>query len=100
MAKKKKDSLKYGEAREKLEEILKEIESEEVDVDDLADRVKEAAELIQLCRKKLQSTRLEVEKVVAEMELEEPEESGEPGGPKEDGDEQGDGEASGEDVPF
>jgi exonuclease VII small subunit len=38
-------------------------------VDDLAERVKEAAQLIQLCRKKLQKTRLEVEKVVAQMGL-------------------------------
>lgn len=71
MTRKKKDSLKYGEARDRLEEILKEIEGNEVDVDDLSERVKEAAELIQLCRKKLQKTRLEVEKVVAEMDLDE-----------------------------
>lgn len=73
MAAKKKDSLKYGEAREKLEKILKEIEGNEVDVDDLTDRVKEAAQLIQVCRKKLSKTRVEVEKVVAEMGLEEDE---------------------------
>ena len=73
MAAKKKDSLKYGEAREKLEKILKEIEGNEVDVDDLTDRVKEAAQLIQVCRKKLSKTRVEVEKVVAEMGLDEDE---------------------------
>ena len=73
MAAKKKDSLKYGEAREKLEKILKEIEGNEVDVDDLTDRVKEAAQLIQVCRKKLSKTRVEVEKVVAEMGLKEEE---------------------------
>ena len=93
MAKKKKDSLKYGEAREKLERILKEIESEEVDVDDLADRVKEAAELIMLCRKKLQNTRLEVEKVVAEMDLEDEENLEEKEPHHSD-------EGSSEDVPF
>jgi len=63
--------LKYGEAKEKLEKILKEIEANEVDVDDLAEQVKEAAVLIQVCRKKLQNTRQEVEKVVAEMGLDE-----------------------------
>ena len=64
MPKKKKDSLKYGEARKRLEQILKDIEGSEVDVDDLSEMVKEAAELIQLCRKKLEKTRVEVEKVV------------------------------------
>jgi len=76
MAAKKKDNLKYGEARERLEAILREIEGNEVDVDDLGKQVKEAARLIQLCRKKLEKTRLEVEKVVGEMNLEEAEESG------------------------
>jgi exodeoxyribonuclease VII small subunit len=79
MAAKKKDSLKYGEAREKLEQILKEIEGNDVDVDDLTDRVKEAAMLIQVCRKKLSKTRVEVEKVVAEMDLEEEEKQAPPG---------------------
>ena len=69
MGTKKKDNLKYGEARQRLEEILKEIEYSEVDVDDLAVRVKEAAHLIQVCREKLEKTRLEVEKVVSRMDL-------------------------------
>ncbi|MHC4941394.1 MAG: exodeoxyribonuclease VII small subunit [Planctomycetota bacterium] len=73
MAGKKKDSLKYGEARDRLEEILREIEGNEVEVDELGERVKEAAKLIQLCRKKLEKTRAEVEKVVGEMKLEDKE---------------------------
>ena len=78
MSGKKKGSLKYGEARRRLEEILKEVEGNEVDVDDLADRVKEAAGLIRLLREKLEKTRMEVEKVVGELEPEEDVE-GEPG---------------------
>ncbi|MFH1999416.1 MAG: exodeoxyribonuclease VII small subunit [Planctomycetota bacterium] len=69
MTAKKKDSLKYGEAKEKLEKILREIEGDEVDVDDLGEKVKEAAQLIQVCREKLQKTRIEVEKVVSDMAL-------------------------------
>ncbi|MBU0753990.1 MAG: exodeoxyribonuclease VII small subunit, partial [Planctomycetes bacterium] len=76
MAGKKKDNLKYGEARERLEAILREIEGNEIDVDDLGKQVKEAAQLIQLCRRKLDKTRLEVEKVVAEMALAEEETAG------------------------
>jgi exodeoxyribonuclease VII small subunit len=92
MAKKKKDNLKYGEARDKLEEILKAIDGDEVDVDDLAEKVREAAELIHVCRKKLQKTRVEVEKVVGEMNLEEDD-------PATDTGEEEEGEA-GDDAPF
>jgi exodeoxyribonuclease VII small subunit len=98
MAGKKKDSLKYGEARDRLEEILREIEGNEVEVDELGERVKEAAKLIQLCRKKLEKTRAEVEKVVGEMKLEEKEAPGkdDPGEVSEDADEE-DGSS---DAPF
>ena len=64
MTRKKIASLKFGEAREELERILREIEENEVDVDDLAERVRTAAELIKICREKLERTKVEVEKVV------------------------------------
>jgi len=67
MTKKKVTSLKFGEAREMLEKILREIEDNEVDVDELADRVRTAAELIRVCKDKLERTKMEVEKVVAEL---------------------------------
>ena len=63
MGTKKKDNLKYGEARKRLEEILKEIEYNEVDVDDLAVRVKDALRLANI------AVSLEVEKVVSRMDL-------------------------------
>lgn len=50
-----------------METILAEIESAEVDVDDLAERVKEAAALIRVLHDKLTRTKAEVEKVVAEV---------------------------------
>ena len=46
----KEKEIKYGKAMEELEEILKRIEQEEVDIDDLAQEVKRASELIQLCK--------------------------------------------------
>lgn len=76
MAKKKADSLKFGEARAELEQILKEIEANEVDVDDLAEKIRRAAALIRVCRDKLERTRTEVEKIVSEMEDVEPEPAG------------------------
>ena len=64
-------NLKYGEARERLETILTEIESAEVDVDDLAERVKEAAALIRVLHDKLTRTKAEVERVVADVQRDE-----------------------------
>jgi len=66
MAKKKQPS--FAEARERLEQILAEVESDEGDVDQLADRVKEASDLIRMCRDKLSAARSQVEKVVADLE--------------------------------
>ena len=66
MAKKKQPS--FAEARERLEQILAEVESDEGDVDRLADRVKEASDLIRLCRDRLSAARSQVEKVVADLE--------------------------------
>lgn len=60
-------NLKYGDAKDRLETILAEIESAEVDVDDLAERVKEAAALVRVLHDKLTRTKAEVEKVVAEV---------------------------------
>ncbi len=60
-------SLRFGEARARLDEILAELESNEVDIDDLAERVKEAAALIRVLNEKLTRTRAEVEQVVTEL---------------------------------
>ena len=60
--------IKYSEAVEKLNEILSELESERVDVDDVAVKVKEAIELIKLCRERIEKTELEVVKIVKEFD--------------------------------
>jgi len=60
--------IKYSEAVEELNEILSELESERVDVDDVAVKVKKAIELIKLCRERIEKTELEVIKVVKEFE--------------------------------
>lgn len=59
----------YGEAMRELETILEEIEREDVDVDLLSSRVKRAAELIRLCRTRIEETQLEVEEIVAELDV-------------------------------
>ena len=58
----------YTEAFEELQRITREIESGDISVDELAEKVKRASELIRLCRAKLTSTEEEVNKVLKEME--------------------------------
>jgi len=61
-------ALGYAEAVAELEDILDGLESEAVDVDVLADRVKRAAALIKHCRSKIGDARLHVEQVVGEID--------------------------------
>jgi len=58
----------YAGAVSEIEEILHQIETGELDVDDLAEKVKHASELLQFCRKKLFTTEKELEKILKEME--------------------------------
>ena len=48
--------LNYKKAIERLEAIVTKIENEEPDVDELADLVKEAADLVKKCKLKLKQT--------------------------------------------
>jgi len=62
--------VKYGKAIKRLEEILQKIEDEEVDVDELADRVKEAVQLIRVCKDKIERAQADVSQVVEDFETE------------------------------
>lgn len=64
---------KYSKALKRLEEIIEKIESEEIDVDELSERVKEAVELIKVCKGKIQKAELDVKAVVDGFELTEEE---------------------------
>jgi exodeoxyribonuclease VII small subunit len=59
--------LKYGEAAAELDSILRKIEEGNVDLDDLSEKVQRAAELIRICREKLEATEIRVRKVVEEI---------------------------------
>ena len=61
------DQIKYREAVERLDEIISQIENEDVDVDELSLQVKEAVELIRLCKAKIDKAEIEVKKVVEEL---------------------------------
>lgn len=75
------DSLSYSRAVEELEAILEELEDDNLDVDHLAERVGRAAALIRLCRKRISHTRLEVERIVSDLDGAVPGVPEEPGPP-------------------
>lgn len=58
----------YGAAYEELQKILQDLEGDEVDVDELSDKVKRAAELIDFCQKRLKETDLQVKRVMDKLE--------------------------------
>jgi exodeoxyribonuclease VII small subunit len=61
-------TLTYEAAYKELAAIAKEIESESVSIDVLAQKVKRASELITFCQAKLRSTEAEVNKIIAKMD--------------------------------
>lgn len=61
-------SITYTDAFFELQTITKEIESGEITVDELSEKVKRASELIRICREKLSSTEEDVNKILKEME--------------------------------
>jgi exodeoxyribonuclease VII small subunit len=65
-----KKAVKYKEAIDELNEILLELESESIDVDEVSQKVKRAVELITLCREKIDKTEMEVRKIVKDFEPE------------------------------
>ena len=65
-----KKAVKYKEAMGELQSILNGLESEQIDVDEVSSKVKRAVELITLCRQKIESTELEVNKIVKEFDSE------------------------------
>jgi exodeoxyribonuclease VII small subunit len=64
----KKINLTYEKAYEELAAIAAEIENETISVDQLAIKVKRAADLVAFCQTKLKSTEQDVNKIIAQME--------------------------------
>ncbi len=63
-----KKSEGYAIAYEELQKILEALDQGEVDVDDLSEKVKRAAELIEFCQKRLKDTELQVKRVMQKLE--------------------------------
>lgn len=62
-----KKTLKYSEAISEIEEIVAQIESNELDVDELTVKIKRVSDLIKFCRAKLRNTEEEVQKIMSDF---------------------------------
>lgn len=58
----------YTEAFEELQAIVTEIESGEISVDELSDKVKRATELIKICKLKLTTTEENVNRILKDID--------------------------------
>ena len=59
---------KYEEAFAQLQEIVRKLESDEYDIDEIAVQLKTAQRLIKFCKDKLTKTEEEIQKIKSEQE--------------------------------
>ena len=64
MAKRKSVQLTYEKAMEELQEIISDLQAESVEIDQLSEQVKRAAELIEYCKTKLRSTEEDISRLM------------------------------------
>ena len=57
------NNIGYEDAVTELEEILDALSDDDLDVDELAERVKRATELVKVCRDRIAAARLEVKEI-------------------------------------
>ncbi len=62
------DELGYADAVAELDDILRELEGSDVDVDRLAERVGRAAELIAVCRARITNAQVEIRRVTTDLD--------------------------------
>jgi exodeoxyribonuclease VII small subunit len=60
----KKEILNYDTAYIELQQILSDIQQDVTGLDELSDKIKRAAELVNFCKQKLRSTELEIQKLL------------------------------------
>lgn len=56
--------MKYEEAVRQLEEIVRQLENNELDIDELSAKLRQAQQLIKLCKDKLTKTDEEIKKIL------------------------------------
>ncbi len=62
------DGIRFGAAIQELETILQRIDNDAVDIDGLADELRRATELLELCRGKIRKAEVEVSQIVQRLE--------------------------------
>ena len=62
------EGVAFGEALEQLEEILRGIEDDEIDIDRLAEELRKATRLLELCRGKIRKAEVEVRQIVDQLD--------------------------------
>jgi exodeoxyribonuclease VII small subunit len=63
------DIPSFGVAIQELEAILQRIDNDAIDIDRLADELRRAAELLELCRGKIRKAEVEVAQIVQKLDL-------------------------------
>ena len=59
--------MTYGQAAERLDDILRSIEGGQADIDELSKLVDEAARLVTLCRDKIEAAEVQVTTIAADL---------------------------------
>ncbi|WP_181305875.1 exodeoxyribonuclease VII small subunit [Rufibacter sp. XAAS-G3-1] len=65
-------NLTYKQATQELETILKAIENDDVDVDELTQKVQRSSELLKLCKQKLRNAEDAISQVFKDINCEDP----------------------------
>ena len=62
-----KEELKYEQAYQELQSIVRRMENDELDIDQMSEQLKRAQQLIKLCKDKLTKTDEEIKKILDEQ---------------------------------
>lgn len=62
------EAIGYADAMSELEDILGQLDNDRLDIDHLAEHVERAATLIALCRERLDTARIRVTEIVADLD--------------------------------
>jgi exodeoxyribonuclease VII small subunit len=63
----KSNKISYRDALAEIEAIIDKIENDELDIDDLSEKVSRVSFLIKICKEKLYNTEKEIEKILKEV---------------------------------
>ena len=63
-----KEEIKYEEALNRLERIVKQMENDELDIDVMGEQLKQAQKLIKLCKDKLTKADNEIKRILEKID--------------------------------